>query len=102
MAGVAQWPGRASSRRSGYGQVVAKAWQDEAFKQRVLSDPHSVLQEHGVQVPTGRQVRVVENTDQVVDLVLPQRPGDVPAEQLDEFTGGVHFYFGSYNSPGSS
>jgi hypothetical protein len=69
--------------------VVAKAWQDEAFKQRLLSDPQSVLQEHGVQVPAGQQVRVVENTDQVVHLVLPQRPRELSAEQLDAVAGGI-------------
>jgi hypothetical protein len=71
-----------------WGQVVAKAWQDAAFKQRLLSDPQGVLQEHGVQVPAGIQVRVVENTAQVVHLVLPQRPADLSAEQLDEVAGG--------------
>jgi len=72
--------------------VVAKAWQDEAFKQRLLNDPHGVLQEHGLQVPAGRQVRVVENTDQVFHLVLPQRPdGELSAEQLDQAAGGMAF-----------
>jgi hypothetical protein len=71
-----------------YGQVVARAWQDEAFKQRLLRDPRGVLQEHGVSVPAGSQVRLVENTDQVVHLVLPQRPGDLSPEQLDEVAGG--------------
>jgi hypothetical protein len=71
-----------------YGQVVAKAWQDEAFKQRLLNDPHGVLQEHGVQVPAGTQVRVVEDTDQVAHLVLPQRPPDLTDEQLDQVAGG--------------
>src|SRR5262245_33794535 len=71
-----------------YGQVVAKAWQDEAFKQRLLRDPQSVLQEYGIQVPAGTQVRVVENTDQVVHLALPQKPRHLSDEQLDRVAGG--------------
>ena len=69
-------------------QVVAKAWQDEAFKQRLLNDPHGVLLEHGVQVPAGAQVRVVENTDEAHHLVLPQPPRDLSIEQLDAIAGG--------------
>ena len=33
------------------GQVVAKAWQDEGFKQRLVANPQAVLQEHGLPVP---------------------------------------------------
>ena len=71
-----------------YGQVVARAWRDEAFKQRLLSDPAGVLREEGIEVPAGQQVRLVENTDQVLHLVLPQKPRDLSDEQLDQVAGG--------------
>ena len=76
-----------------YGQVVAKAWQDEGFKQRLLSDPQGALAEHGIEVPAGQQVRVVENTDQVVHLVLPPKPRDLSDEQLDQAAGGSGWDF---------
>jgi hypothetical protein len=44
-------------------QVVAKAWSDAAFKQRLLAGPVAVLRAEGVDVPAGRQVRVVEESD---------------------------------------
>lgn len=31
-----------------YRQVVAKAWADEAFKQRLIADPRAVLSEAGI------------------------------------------------------
>ena len=71
-----------------YGQLVARAWQDEGFKQRLLSDPKGALAEHGIEVPESHEVRVVENTDQVVHLVLPQRPRDLSDDQLDQVAGG--------------
>ena len=72
-----------------YGQVVARAWRDEAFKQRLLADPAGVLREHGIAVPAGQQVRVVEDTDQQVHLPLPAKPGNLSDEQLDQVAGGM-------------
>ena len=42
---------------------MAKAWSDAAFKQRLLAGPVAVLRAEGVDVPAGRQVRVVEESD---------------------------------------
>jgi hypothetical protein len=72
------------------GQVVAKAWTDEAFKQRLLAEPAAVLQEQGVAVPAGTEVRVVEDTERLRHLVLPSRPaeGELSEEQLAQAAGG--------------
>ena len=57
-----------------FGRIVAKAWSDDAFKRRLLNDPKAVLQEHGIEVPAGAEVKIVENTDQVVYVNLPRQP----------------------------
>ncbi|KEO80922.1 NHLP leader peptide family RiPP precursor [Tumebacillus flagellatus] len=54
-----------------YGEVVAKAWADESFKERLKQDPHGVLAEHGIEVPVGATVNVVEDTDTEKHFVLP-------------------------------
>jgi hypothetical protein len=54
-------------------RMMARAWADESFKQRLLAEPAAVLREYGVDVPPGRSVKIVENTNQVVYLVLPAR-----------------------------
>ena len=73
-------------------QVVAKAWQDESFKRRLLDDPAAVLKEHGIAVPAGVQVRVVEDTDQVRHLTLPVRTSDsqISEEELVQVAGGAY------------
>lgn len=71
-----------------YGRVVAKAWTDESFKQRLLSDTAAVLHEHGIHVPDGIQVQVHEATDTVAHLVLPARPAQLSDEQLEAVAGG--------------
>jgi hypothetical protein len=54
-------------------EVIARAWQDEDFKKRLLTDPKKVLEDAGVDdIPAGTEVRAVENTDTVKYLVLPE------------------------------
>jgi hypothetical protein len=53
---------------------VAKAWADEGYKQRLLSDAPAVLKEEGVDVPAGMKIKVVENTRDTVYMVLPAAP----------------------------
>ena len=73
-----------------YGQVVAKAWADEEFKQRLLADPAAVLQAEGIAVPEGVELRAVENTDKVLYLALPPKPSaELSDEQLDQLAGGA-------------
>ena len=71
-----------------YGRIVAKAWADEAFKQRLAADPAAVLKAEGMAVPAGAEVRLVENTDKVVHLTLPAKPDQLSDEQLDQVAGG--------------
>ncbi len=74
-----------------YGRLVANCWSDEAFKQRLLANPTAVLQEAGMPVPEGTEVRVVENTDRLVYLPLPVRPRELSDEQLDAAAGGTTY-----------
>jgi hypothetical protein len=73
-----------------WSQLVAKAWDDPAFKQRLLADPAAVLKENGLKVPAGVQVKVVENTDKVVHLTLPAKPSpaELSEEELHRAAGG--------------
>ena len=43
-----------------WGQVVARAWDDDAFRRRLLAEPACVLREEGIDVPAGAAVRVIE------------------------------------------
>ena len=40
--------------------LFAACWKDEALKARFMSDPKAVLAEHGMDVPDGMDVKVVE------------------------------------------
>ena len=75
-----------------YGQIVAEAWADPAFKRRLLADPAAVLRERGIELPAGMQVRVVEDTDQFTNLVLPAMPGGEAVHRAARPGHGRHIW----------
>jgi hypothetical protein len=82
---------KAEQQKVWWGQIVDRAWRDEAFRRRLLADPAAVLGEHGLEVQPGVQVRVVEDTDRVVHLTRPRRPaspGEVSEEELASVAAG--------------
>jgi hypothetical protein len=79
-------------------QLVVRACSDPALKAKLLADPAGVLKANGLTVPAGLTVKVVENTDKVVHLVLPVK--GTPAElsdaelsdaELQQVAGGVDY-----------
>ncbi len=75
-----------------YGKLVAKAWSDDDFKAKLLSDTMSVFKENDILVPRGTEVRMVENTDKLTHFILPP---ETSGEQLQDASRGwfasVHF-----------
>lgn len=57
-----------------YSAVVKKAWEDDAFKQRLLSDPAAVFAENDLAVPDGLQIKILEDRPDLRHLPLPPRP----------------------------
>ena len=71
-----------------WSQIVARAWCDEGFMKRLLSEPRSVLAEHDLEVPPGTEVEVVLGTEVKVDdigtvrrFILPASPSYELAEE---------------------
>jgi len=71
--------------RKAYGKIVAKAWADEGFKQRLLSDATTALRENGIDVPEGAKFMVAKSMNTLIHLILPAKPvsGEVAAETLE-------------------
>ena len=60
--------------RQQWAKVIAKAWADEDYKDRLLADPAGVLREEGIQVPPGTTFEVLEGRPGVQTLVLTAQP----------------------------
>jgi hypothetical protein len=55
-------------------KLIERCWSDSSFKERLTSDPKAVLKELGVDLPDNVKVNIVENTRDVVNLVIPVAP----------------------------
>ena len=75
--------------------VIQTCLKDPALKAKLIANPASVLSEHGVKIPAGMTVKVVENTSQVFHLVLPNTAagtGKLSDEELASAAGGWNPY----------
>jgi hypothetical protein len=80
-------------------RIVQKAWQDPAYRRRLLANPRAVLSEElsrikeGVAVPANVKVTVLEEKPDQIYLVIPVNPrevvGTLSEEQLQKVTGGT-------------
>ena len=82
---------REPKQRRRWARVVARAWDDDGFRQRLLAEPEAILREAGIALPSGVPVRVVEDDAAVaagsgVCLRLPAKP---PADDLIEDDFGL-------------
>jgi hypothetical protein len=70
-----------------WSRVIARAWADDTFRDRLLSDPKAVLLEQGFETTRDVCVSVaespeMESTDEVLYLALPPKPVDLSEEEL--------------------
>jgi len=69
--------------------ILSKCWADASFKQKLLANPAEVLKAEGVEIPAGYTIQVLENTDKVVNYVLPPNPNaELSDSELEAVAGG--------------
>jgi hypothetical protein len=84
-----------------WSRIIAKAWADDTFRDRLLSDPKAILLEQGFE--TARDICVslaesseMQSTDEILYLALPPKPVDLSEEELLPvgvaycYSGGCH------------
>ncbi|WDD36982.1 NHLP leader peptide family RiPP precursor (plasmid) [Nostoc sp. UHCC 0926] len=76
--------------------LVAKAWNDEGFKQELLSNSKATLtKEFGTPIPDNIEVRVVEENPNTLYIVIPVKPanlegeGELSENALEAVAGGA-------------
>ena len=71
------------------GALLAKARTDNDFRKRLLSDPAETLRAEGITLPPGLKVKAVENTADLLHIVLPAKQEALADEALDQVTAGT-------------
>ncbi len=81
----------ATSRRDLEAKIVARAWADEGFRERLKADPHTaVAEETGITVPESVAIEVLEETPDKAYLVIPSNRTAVADDDLD-LAGGAAY-----------
>lgn len=70
-----------SDLNRGYAEATRRAWTDPAFRAKLLADPRAALLAEGVQVPADIVIKVVENTKDTINIVLPAKPSDALSDE---------------------
>ena len=78
--------------------LIAKAWEDETFRQEFIKDPKAAYKkEIGQELPEDVQIEIIQETPGTIKVVLPLRPASLFAEDeltdeaLEAVAGGVIF-----------
>jgi hypothetical protein len=79
-----------SDHQQKFREIIARAWKDENFKQRLLSDPKGVFREAGITLPSNLKVNVQVDTPDTVNFVIPRNPAEseLSEETLNAVSGG--------------
>jgi len=80
-----------TEQKNALAELFTACWKDEALKARFMADPKAVLKEHGMDVPEGIDVKVVQNADDCVHITLPAPPAasdELSDDDLDQASGG--------------
>jgi hypothetical protein len=59
--------------QAAWGRLMARAWGDAVFKERLLTVPEAVFQEYGFAVPAHILIKVVANGDRMINLRCTRR-----------------------------
>jgi hypothetical protein len=74
----------APTRRDLEAKIVARAWGDEGFRDRLKADPRSAVDEEtGIDLPESIEIEVLEETPERAYLVIPANRAVISDEELD-------------------
>lgn len=70
-------------------RLITKCYEDESFKQRLLSTPKFVIEkELGLDLPKTLKINVIEQAENLIYMILPCNPyGNLAEEDLKTFLG---------------
>ena len=72
-----------------YGRVIAQAWSDPAFAEKLRTNPAAALAEAGIEVPEGARVTSYFAAENEVVVLVPPKPSEELSEEtLEAMAGG--------------
>ncbi len=80
---------RSQKEKAIMAEVLSRAVGDEEYRKKLVNSPNSTLEEAGLEIKPGMEVRVLQNTDKVRHVIIPHfDPGELSEQALGQIAGG--------------
>ena len=77
------------NRRELEDQIIARAWQEESFKEELIDNPKAALEYEGISLPKSIEVKVFEENVDTLYIILPLKPSEELSDaELESVAGG--------------
>ena len=77
------------NRRELEEQIIARAWQDNSFKEELINNPEAALEHEGISLPESIEVKVFEENANTLYIILPSKPNEELSDaELESVAGG--------------
>ncbi len=73
-------------------KIIARAWKDARFKEKLMKNPKAAFKEMGLDLPDNFQVRAVEDRANSFTFVLPApvaQTAELSDQQLEKLAAGA-------------
>ena len=73
-------------------KIIAHAWKDPRYKEKLLKNPRAALKEMGLDVPENIQIKVVEDKPNSFTFVLPPAAAgsrEMSDQELEKLAAGI-------------
>jgi hypothetical protein len=66
-------------------RIIEKAMKDDSFREKLKSDPRGAIEsELGFRIPQSIRIDILEESGEMVYLILPPKPGLADSDELSE------------------
>ncbi|MFI5333698.1 MAG: NHLP leader peptide family RiPP precursor [Chlamydiales bacterium] len=75
-------------------KIIAHAWKDPRFKEKLLKNPRAALKEMGLDIPENIQVKAIEDKSNSFTFVLPpsiENAKEMSEQELERLAAGAGF-----------
>jgi len=80
---------RSQKEKAIMAEVLSRAISDDEYRKKLIKSPNATLEEAGLEIEPGIEVRVLENTEKIRHVIIPHlEEGELSEEALGRIAGG--------------